>query len=67
MLANGHAYNDPKLGSQNPNFALLVSHVFSEPFDKPNEFAHAISRLANSLSNGGIPSSSVLEGFSCIT
>ena len=54
MLANGHAYHDPKLGSQNTNFALLVSHVFSEPFDKPNEFAHAISRLANSLSNGGI-------------
>nr|WP_295971435.1 NAD(P)/FAD-dependent oxidoreductase [uncultured Bacillus sp.] len=54
MLANGHAYNDPKLGSSNTNFALLVSHVFSEPFDKPNEFAHAISRLANALSNGGI-------------
>ncbi|WP_071394494.1 NAD(P)/FAD-dependent oxidoreductase [Bacillus tuaregi] len=54
MLANGHAYRDPKLGSPNTNFALLVSHVFSEPFDKPNEFAHAISKLANSLSNGGI-------------
>lgn len=54
MLANGHAYRDPKLGSPNTNFALLVSHVFSEPFDKPNEFAHAISKLANALSNGGI-------------
>lgn len=54
MLANGHAYRDPKLGSENTNFALLVSHTFSEPFDKPNEFAHAISRLANSLSNGGL-------------
>jgi uncharacterized protein len=54
MLANGHAYKDPKLGSPNTNFALLVSHTFSEPFDKPNEFAHEISRLANSLSNGGL-------------
>jgi uncharacterized protein len=54
MLANGHAYKDPKLGSNNTNFALLVSHKFSEPFDKPNEYAHEISRLANSLSNGGI-------------
>jgi len=54
MLANGHAYKDPKLGSPNTNFALLVSHTFSEPFDKPNEYAHAISRLANALSNGGI-------------
>lgn len=54
MLANGHAYKDPNLGSQNTNFALLVSHTFSEPFDKPNEYAHEISRLANSLSNGGL-------------
>lgn len=54
MLANGHAYRNPQLGSKNTNFALLVSHVFSEPFDKPNEYARAISRLANSLSNGGI-------------
>ncbi|SFA92139.1 MULTISPECIES: NAD(P)/FAD-dependent oxidoreductase [unclassified Bacillus (in: firmicutes)] len=54
MLANGHAYKDPKLGSPNTNFALLVSHTFSEPFDKPNEYAHEVSRLANSLSNGGI-------------
>ena len=33
MLANGHAYHDPKLGSKNTNFALLVSHTFSEPFN----------------------------------
>ena len=54
MLANGHAYNDPKLGSKNTNFALLVSHKFEEPFDEPNEFAHRVSRLANMLSCGSI-------------
>ena len=54
MLANGHAYHDPKLGSKNTNFALLVSHTFSEPFNEPNEFAHEISHLANKLSNGSI-------------
>lgn len=54
MLANGHAYHDPKLGSPNTNFALLVSHTFSEPFNEPNEFAHAVSGLANMLSHGGI-------------
>jgi uncharacterized FAD-dependent dehydrogenase len=54
MLANGHAYKDPKLGSNNTNFALLVSHKFSDPFDQPNEYAQQISRLANALSNGGI-------------
>lgn len=54
MLANGHAYKEKKLGSSNTNFALLVSHSFSEPFDQPNEFAIGVSKLANALSNGGI-------------
>ena len=54
MLANGHAYNDPKLGSKNTNFALLVSHTFNEPFDRPNEFAMEIGRLSNKLSSGSI-------------
>ena len=54
MMANGHAYHDPKLGSDNTNFALLVSHVFSEPFNQPNEFAHQVAQLANKLSNGSI-------------
>ena len=54
MLANGHAYNDKKLGSKNTNFALLVSHKFSEPFDKPNDYAYEVSRLANQLSIGSV-------------
>ena len=54
MTANGHAYKDPALGSTNTNFALLVSHKFTEPFDKPNEYAKEISRRANDLSNGSV-------------
>jgi len=54
MLANGHAYADPKLGSHNTNFAILVSHNFTEPFHQPNEFAHGVAQLANMLSNGSI-------------
>ena len=54
MLANGHAYHDPSLGSKNTNFALLVSHKFSDPFDKPNEYAYDVSRLANQLSMGSV-------------
>lgn len=54
MVANGHSYHDPKRGSRNTNFALLVSHAFSEPFNQPNEFANEVSRLANMLSNGSI-------------
>lgn len=54
MAANGHAFKDPALGSQNTNFALLVSHKFTEPFDKPNEYAREICKRANDLSNGGV-------------
>lgn len=54
MLANGHAYHDPKLGSDNTNFALLVSHVFKEPYDNPNQYGHSIGRIANKLSMGSI-------------
>ena len=54
MLVNGHAFRDPKLGTTNTNFALLVSHKFNEPFNEPNEFAHMIGRLANRLSMGGV-------------
>lgn len=54
MLANGHAYKDKSLGSNNTNFALLVSHMFEKPFNEPNEFAREVSKLANRLSNGSI-------------
>lgn len=54
MAANGHAYKDPALGSANTNFALLVSHKFTDPFDKPNEYAREICKRANDLSNGGV-------------
>ncbi len=54
MLVNGHAFKDPKLGSKNTNFALLVSHTFHEPFNQPNQYAHEIARLANKLTCGGV-------------
>ena len=54
MLANGHAYKDKNLGSDNTNFALLVSHKFSYPFNKPTEYAKSISKLANDLSDGSV-------------
>lgn len=54
VLCNGHAFRDIRLGSQNTNFALLVSHEFGEPFDQPNEFASEVARLANKLSGGTV-------------
>lgn len=54
ILANGHSYNDPRLGSKNTNFALLVSHKFSEPFSDPNQFAKDVASLANRLACGSV-------------
>ena len=54
IAANGHAFYDSNKGSDNTNFALLVSHVFTKPFDKPNEYAREICRRANDLSGGGL-------------
>lgn len=54
LLANGHARQENSPGSNNTNFALLVSHKFSYPFNKPIEYAKSISRLANDLSNGSV-------------
>lgn len=54
IVANGHAYNDDSLKSENTNFAILVSHKFTEPFKDANEYALDISKLANKLSNGTV-------------
>ena len=51
---NGHSYSDSRLSSKNTNFALLVSHHFSEPFKAPNEYAKKVSSLANQLACGGV-------------
>ena len=51
---NGHSYNDAKLCSENTNFALLVSHHFDDPFDRPNEYALKVSSLANQLACGSV-------------
>lgn len=54
MLANGHSYSDPSLGSENTNFALLVSHKFTAPFADPNQFAKDIASLGNRLACGSV-------------
>ena len=54
ITANGHAFYDSALGSENTNFAILVSHVFTRPFNKPNEYARDICRRANDITDGGL-------------
>ena len=54
MVCNGHSYNDTNLGSNNTNFALLVSYEFEDPFNNPNLYGKEIASLANRLSNGSV-------------
>ncbi len=46
-LVNGHSYSTRR--SNNTNFAILVSTVFTEPFHEPIAYGQYISRLANLL------------------
>ena len=49
---NGHSYDDPKLYSNNTNFALLVTHRFTEPFKDSNAYGEHVANLTNMLSGG---------------
>ncbi|MDO5713433.1 MAG: NAD(P)/FAD-dependent oxidoreductase [Tissierellia bacterium] len=52
ITVNGHSYADPKLQSENTNFALLVSNQFTEPFKESNEYGESIAKLSNMLGGG---------------
>ena len=49
---NGHSYADPKLQSQNTNFALLVSNRFTSPFNEPYRYGKHVASLSNMLAGG---------------
>jgi len=49
---NGHSYTEAK--SENTNFAILVSSIFTDPFDDPIGYGRHIARLANLLGKGVI-------------
>ncbi|MBR6779045.1 MAG: NAD(P)/FAD-dependent oxidoreductase [Clostridia bacterium] len=51
-LVNGHSYKDKK--SKNTNLAILVSHHFNYPFNKPLEYGINVAENVNKLANGGI-------------
>jgi len=52
ITVNGHSYSDPKLHTENTNFALLVSNQFTEPFKDSNEYGESIAKLSNLLGGG---------------
>lgn len=51
-IVNGHSYKELK--SQNTNLAILSSHNFEEPFNKPIEYGKKVAELVNMLGNGSI-------------
>ncbi|MCI5839557.1 MAG: FAD-dependent oxidoreductase [Peptoniphilaceae bacterium] len=52
ITVNGHSYNDPKLQTENTNFAILVTNRFTEPFKDSNEYGESIAKLSNMLGGG---------------
>jgi len=51
-VVNGHSYKEIK--SDNTNLAILCSHNFSYPFDKPIAYAQKVGELTNMLGAGHI-------------
>jgi hypothetical protein len=51
-LVNGHSYKDKK--STNTNLAILVSHNFTYPFNKPIEYGRNVAKNLNELGQGNI-------------
>lgn len=51
-LVNGHSYKEKK--STNTNLAILVSHHFNYPFNKPIEYGRNIAKNLNALGNGNV-------------
>ena len=51
-LVNGHAYKDKK--STNTNLAILVSHHFNHPFNKPIDYGRNVAKNLNELGGGNV-------------
>lgn len=54
ITANGHAYADPTLKTENCNFAILSSIHFTEPFNNPTEYVKNISQLSNLIGDNNV-------------
>ena len=51
-LVNGHSYKERK--SKNTNLAILVSHNFTYPFNKPIDYGRNVAKNLNELANGNV-------------
>jgi uncharacterized FAD-dependent dehydrogenase len=52
LTVNGHSNRDNDRGTENTNFAILVSTMFSKPFKDPTGYGSHVARLANLLAGG---------------
>ena len=51
-LVNGHSYKERK--STNTNLAILVSHNFTYPFNKPIDYGRNVAKNLNELGQGNV-------------
>lgn len=54
ITANGHSFADVDKKTDNCNFAILSSIKFTEPFDKPTQYAKSYSQMANIIGDGNV-------------
>lgn len=54
ITVNGHAYKSEDKKTESTNFALLSTVNFTEPFDKPIDYAMYVAGLANMVSGGSV-------------
>lgn len=54
LSVNGHSFRDPKLKTENSNFALLSTMRFTKPFHEPIAYAKHVAGLANLISGGSV-------------
>ena len=54
LTVNGHAYKSEDKKTENTNFALLSTIRFTQPFNKPIEYARHVAGLANMISGGSV-------------
>ncbi|MDR3354372.1 MAG: FAD-dependent oxidoreductase [Synergistaceae bacterium] len=52
LTVNGHSNRDDERKTDNTNFAILVSTMFSRPFKNPTGYGSHVARLANMLAGG---------------
>lgn len=54
LTVNGHAYKAEDKKTENTNFALLSTIKFTQPFNKPIEYARHVASMANMISGGSV-------------